>query len=164
MSNDGDEDPDPLFDSTRSYLEQVDRFKRHQATPTARKVPKARQKFAVICANPARPLPKREFQATQRSAKCCSSSCRNAVRLLGPKRKQRKYLRGKALLDEIARTGKNPNAYQVPCTLKCVECGEDFVALRPSRNFKALCSPKCRERQKRSLLKQQSGAWHSPTA
>jgi hypothetical protein len=32
-----DEDPDPLFDSTRDYLEQIDRYKRHQGKPTARK-------------------------------------------------------------------------------------------------------------------------------
>ena len=30
----GDEDPDPLFDSTRDYVEQVDRFKEHQQKPT----------------------------------------------------------------------------------------------------------------------------------
>jgi hypothetical protein len=30
----GDEDPDPLFDSTRDYVEQVDRFKSHQDKPT----------------------------------------------------------------------------------------------------------------------------------
>jgi hypothetical protein len=32
-----DEDPDPLFDSTRSYVEQIDRYKRHQGKPTTRK-------------------------------------------------------------------------------------------------------------------------------
>jgi hypothetical protein len=32
-----DQDPDPLFDSTRSYVAQVDRFKRHQGKPTKRK-------------------------------------------------------------------------------------------------------------------------------
>jgi hypothetical protein len=32
-----DEDPDPLYDSTRDYLEQIDRYKRHQGKPTARK-------------------------------------------------------------------------------------------------------------------------------
>jgi hypothetical protein len=38
---DADEDPDPLFDSRRSYIEQIDRFKRHQGKPTARKARKA---------------------------------------------------------------------------------------------------------------------------
>ena len=34
---DGDEDLDPLFDSTRSYVEQIDRYKQHQGKPTTRK-------------------------------------------------------------------------------------------------------------------------------
>jgi hypothetical protein len=29
----GDADPDPLFSSRRDYVEQVDRFKRHQNKP-----------------------------------------------------------------------------------------------------------------------------------
>ena len=33
----GDEDPDPLFDSNRPYVEQIDRYKRHQDKPTGRK-------------------------------------------------------------------------------------------------------------------------------
>jgi hypothetical protein len=31
------EDPDPLYDSTRSYIEQIDRYKKHQGKPTGRK-------------------------------------------------------------------------------------------------------------------------------
>jgi hypothetical protein len=31
------EDPDPLFDSRRSYVEHIDRDKRHQGKPTARR-------------------------------------------------------------------------------------------------------------------------------
>jgi hypothetical protein len=34
---DAHEDDDPLYDSTRDYVEQVDRFKRHQGKPTTRK-------------------------------------------------------------------------------------------------------------------------------
>ena len=33
----GDEDPDPLFDSTRGYVEQVDRYKAYQGKPISRK-------------------------------------------------------------------------------------------------------------------------------
>ena len=33
----GDEDDDPLFDSTRNYVAQMDRYKRHQGKPTGRK-------------------------------------------------------------------------------------------------------------------------------
>jgi hypothetical protein len=34
----GDEDPDPLFDSTRDYVEQIDRYKQHQGKPTTRRI------------------------------------------------------------------------------------------------------------------------------
>jgi hypothetical protein len=35
--NEGDEDDDPLYDSTRDYEEQIDRFKLYQGKPTERK-------------------------------------------------------------------------------------------------------------------------------
>jgi hypothetical protein len=35
--DDGDEDDDPLFDSTRDYVEQVDRYKEHLNEPTERR-------------------------------------------------------------------------------------------------------------------------------
>jgi hypothetical protein len=34
---DADEDYDPLFDSTRDYVEQINRYKEHQDKPIARK-------------------------------------------------------------------------------------------------------------------------------
>jgi DNA invertase Pin-like site-specific DNA recombinase len=34
---DGDEDPDPLFDSRRTYVEQIDKYKAHQGKPIARR-------------------------------------------------------------------------------------------------------------------------------
>ena len=37
----GDEDDDPLFDSTRGYVEQIDRFKEHQGKPITRRERKA---------------------------------------------------------------------------------------------------------------------------
>jgi hypothetical protein len=33
----GDEDPDPMFKSTRNYVEQINRFKRHQGKPITRR-------------------------------------------------------------------------------------------------------------------------------
>ena len=33
-----DEDPDPLYDSNRDYIEQIDRYKEHQGKPIERKV------------------------------------------------------------------------------------------------------------------------------
>jgi hypothetical protein len=37
IAADGDEDDDPVFDSTRGYVEQIDRYKRHQGKPTERR-------------------------------------------------------------------------------------------------------------------------------
>jgi hypothetical protein len=33
----GDEDADPLYDSKRTYVEQIDRYKQHQGKLTTRK-------------------------------------------------------------------------------------------------------------------------------
>ena len=33
----GDEHPDPLFDSRRSYVDQIEVYKRHQGKPTERR-------------------------------------------------------------------------------------------------------------------------------
>jgi hypothetical protein len=38
----GDEDPDPLYDSKRTYVEQIDRYKQHQGKLTTRKPGKRR--------------------------------------------------------------------------------------------------------------------------
>jgi hypothetical protein len=35
--DEGDEDLDPLFDSTRDYVEQIDHYKEHQGKPTERR-------------------------------------------------------------------------------------------------------------------------------
>jgi hypothetical protein len=40
---DGDEDDNPLFDSTREYVEQVDVYKEYQGKPTERQAPQPRQ-------------------------------------------------------------------------------------------------------------------------
>jgi hypothetical protein len=36
-ADEGDEDDDPLFDSTRDYVDQIDRYKEHQDKPTERR-------------------------------------------------------------------------------------------------------------------------------
>lgn len=35
--DDGDEDDDPLFNSTRNYVEQIDCYKEYQGKPTERR-------------------------------------------------------------------------------------------------------------------------------
>ena len=66
----GNEDADPLFDSTRDYLEQIDRYKEHQGKPT---------EFALIdkeCEVCGRP-----FQARRSTARICSDpKCRYELR------------------------------------------------------------------------------------
>jgi hypothetical protein len=64
-----DEDPDPLFDSTRDYVTQVDRFKRHQGKPTASK--SLRQAVCAVCGG--------TFDARHPSAKTCGAACRQKL-------------------------------------------------------------------------------------
>jgi hypothetical protein len=72
---DGDEDDDPLFDSMRSYVEQIDRYKAHQGKPTAA-TPRSYGTFpatCVVCGEP--------FQATKRAAiMVCKRACREKLR------------------------------------------------------------------------------------
>jgi hypothetical protein len=37
LPDDGDEDDEPLFDSTRDYVEQINRYKEHQGKPIERR-------------------------------------------------------------------------------------------------------------------------------
>jgi hypothetical protein len=64
---DGDEDPDPLFDSTRSYDEQMERYREHQGKPedTGRKTTLLN---CVICGG--------QFEALRSDAQTCSKACR----------------------------------------------------------------------------------------
>src|SRR5215469_8204802 len=55
---DADEDDDPLFDTTRGYVEQVDRYKGYQGKPITRKVraaPNVRPAPALAATAPAAP-------------------------------------------------------------------------------------------------------------
>jgi hypothetical protein len=64
--DDGDEDDDPLFDSTRDYVEQVDRYKEHQGKTTGRKTTE------MVCTECGE-----TFTTTRKHAKYCSVQCRN---------------------------------------------------------------------------------------
>jgi hypothetical protein len=73
--DDGDEDDDPLFDSTRDFIEQTDRYKEHQGKPTEG-VPKTYTFFPATCASCGK-----EFKATSRSRSlACSNVCREQLR------------------------------------------------------------------------------------
>jgi hypothetical protein len=68
--DEGDEDPDPLFDSTREYLDQIGRYKEHQGKPAEALT------YERICANPKCAKP---FVAKSPSAKTCSLRCKKAL-------------------------------------------------------------------------------------
>jgi hypothetical protein len=61
-----DEDPDPLFDSTRDYVTQVDRFKSHQGKPTASTA--LRHAVCAGCGS--------AFEATRKDQFACGEACR----------------------------------------------------------------------------------------
>jgi hypothetical protein len=58
---DGDDDPDPLFDSTRDYVEQIDRYKQHQGKATTRKMS---ARVCEVCGV--------TFESRRRDARACS--------------------------------------------------------------------------------------------
>jgi hypothetical protein len=75
---DADEDPDPLYDSTRDYVEQIDRFKLHQGKPTERREVVVRPTICAVCGTP--------FEAKYQ-AKSCSQACRTKLSRLKAKRR-----------------------------------------------------------------------------
>jgi hypothetical protein len=71
---DADEDPDPMFDSTRDYVEQMDRYKEHQGKPTEKVV---WQRICIGCGKP--------FEAKRSDKKICSKRCYNRTTYLRSK-------------------------------------------------------------------------------
>ena len=67
----GDEDDDPLFNSTRDYVEQVDRYKEHQGTPTGHKTT---TKVCEICG--------KSYTTMRSNSRACSKECRTRLRYL----------------------------------------------------------------------------------
>jgi hypothetical protein len=61
------EDDDPLYDSTRDYVEQIDRYKEHQDKPTERLT------HNLVCKHCGR-----NFVAKKINTKFCSIECKNA--------------------------------------------------------------------------------------
>jgi hypothetical protein len=68
--DEGDEDTDPLFDSTREYLDQIDRYKEHQGKPAEALT------YDRVCANPACG---KSFIARSSTARTCSLRCKKAL-------------------------------------------------------------------------------------
>jgi hypothetical protein len=77
---DADEDPDPLFDSTRDYLDQVERYKAQQGKRIELLQPRKYKRVTATCTNPSC---RKQFEAVSRNAsQTCSPRCREAVRRL----------------------------------------------------------------------------------
>jgi hypothetical protein len=72
---------DPLYDSTRKYLEQLERYRVHQGKPAEAGLWQDR-KFPLVCQNP---RCGKDFTSPRATTKVCSDKCRNAMR--PPKRR-----------------------------------------------------------------------------
>jgi hypothetical protein len=105
--DEGDEDDDPLFDSTRDYVEQIDRFKEHQGKPTERRPTRPPTGHKATCIAPGCG---KEFIRYRSNAKTCSDKCRSAA--------QRARNRGEA----------PPSSRGFTCV--CDFCGDDFTSGR----------------------------------
>jgi hypothetical protein len=67
----GDENPDPLFNSARDYVTQIHRYKRHQGKPIDPE-PIGRKAITLTCE-----MCGKSFEAKQRNRKYCSQTCNN---------------------------------------------------------------------------------------
>ena len=67
-----DDDPDPLFDSTRDFIEQINRYKRHQGKRIDRAPRTFSYRHHLICGQC-----KKQFEARKSDTKFCGARCRN---------------------------------------------------------------------------------------
>jgi RNA polymerase-binding transcription factor DksA len=70
----GDEDDDPMFDSTRSYVDQVARYKEHQGKSADRKPRKKLEQYTCICE-----VCGKSFQSARPKARACNPSHRTTL-------------------------------------------------------------------------------------
>jgi hypothetical protein len=70
----GDEDPDPMFDSTRCYIDQIERYKEHQDKPTEAPERKKLDQYACTCENCGK-----SFESARPKARACSPTCRTTL-------------------------------------------------------------------------------------
>ena len=134
---------DPLFDSQRDYLDQIDRYKEHQRKPTEGKghsAPRTGKMHMVKCLN----CPN-EFEARRSDTQFCSGKCRSEY--------QRKRDRGEAPPSTFKKKKRET-------TFTCEFCNEDFQSV----GFDVVRScgkPECERdrkaaeaRERRSLMKE----------
>jgi len=70
----GDEDDDPMFDSSRSYVDQVARYKEHQGKSADRKPRKELKQYICICEHCGK-----SFESARPGARACNPSHRTAL-------------------------------------------------------------------------------------
>jgi hypothetical protein len=75
---------DPLLDSTREYVEQIDRYKKHQGKRIGRKPRVVTKQYSLVCT-----ICGRAFKAKRHYAKFCSKAC-NATNLRNMARAKRR--------------------------------------------------------------------------
>jgi hypothetical protein len=114
-ADDGDEDDDPLFDSTREFVEQIDRFKEHQGKPTESGPRKAHGAYPKVCARCGK-----DFVAAHKTAKFCSTTCRQATNYAIEK------VRGRGRRELVPIACANPD---------CPRAGEPFMPGSPTTKF-----------------------------
>jgi hypothetical protein len=114
----GDEDPDPMFDSTRTFLEQTDRYKRHQKKEISRvrKLMKREKAVCIVCS--------RSFEKTSRNkfGTCTDPEChRERMRAQAEGRP----IRPRTPEDDLKRRS-HKSIQRTPAT--CVICTRTFMA------------------------------------
>jgi hypothetical protein len=85
----GEEDSNPLFDSTRDYIEQVGRYKHHQGKQIVSAAKLSRQNpvnlSPIVCQNPDCPRGGEPFVPGHKNTLVCSKACGNRVGYLRSK-------------------------------------------------------------------------------
>jgi|SRR5450755_1028792 len=74
----GDEDPDPMYDSTRSFMDQIDRYREHQDKPVEVGLWQDRE-FDLVCKRCGK-----NFTSSRPTAKVCGKTCWMAMRRRKP--------------------------------------------------------------------------------
>jgi hypothetical protein len=70
----GDEDPDPMFDSMRTYLDQMERYKEHQGKSTQAPPRKKLEQYTCVCE-----VCGKSFESARPKARACSASHRTTL-------------------------------------------------------------------------------------
>jgi hypothetical protein len=73
-AEEGEDDDDPLFDSTRDYVDQIARYKVHQGKSVEKVERKKPTRHALTCVRCGK-----SFMAGRRDARACSRACQSAL-------------------------------------------------------------------------------------